>query len=181
MIDVFSGACIETSPLRSILRGLLVARFARLSRTVGGETGRCRVKGRSSLVESCFGVTSCGSSAVLRGVDAASESNCVMSRPCSKLIALPSRSWSRLITPRVQCNTPTGRIARRGIRVTPFSLILSCGSSEATSSRKDAMLASSWGFDVAVINCRHKKCVNGGFFAAGGFRGCGIFYLGLVV
>lgn len=40
------------------------------------------------------------------------------------------------------------------------------------------MLALSCDFDVAVTKGRHTKCVNGGFFAAGGFRwpfGRGIF------
>jgi hypothetical protein len=85
------GECIEDRPLRLILRGDADAGI--LLSVVGFE---------GEFVGDEFEV---GDAA------AASESSCSTSRFFSSSIAFSNLSLSKLITPRVQCNTPTGRIA----------------------------------------------------------------------
>jgi hypothetical protein len=157
--------------VRSIFKGSL-GEFGLDSCCAGAEIGRWREMRCWSLSEGS-GCVACGSVlvlALLGNVSATSESNCVMSRLLSNSTALPSCSSSRLITPRVQCITPAGRMALGCIRVTPSALSVSLDCEGHTSARKVAMLASSWGFEAAVTNGMQRKCVRGDFFAAGGFR-----------
>lgn len=68
----------------------------------------------------------------------------------------------RLITPRVKCRAPTGRIAfgESGLGLVSLGVV--------TSFVKRAREERSWGWEEGVMRGRQRKCVRGGFGGLGG-------------
>lgn len=144
-MDVLCAACIDSNDLIDTLRGRYRLEIA------GGEIGLDNVDGtffavRSSSLEPISGPLT---TFVLRGsatdiADFSAKSR----RSCD---AASSRCWSRLMTPKVKCRDPIGRMA--------FSAIV-----PAVSWRNLCTLASRSDREDSVTSGIHRKCVNCGFF-----------------